>query len=170
MKKNESFKTIKSFLFKNISFIKYFIFICSLIIIITNKTKKKIGVLSVFYDHNAGNNLVKFSMFIKLKELGFDPTIIALPTKKNIYFLKKHVKFQVIKKNFLELSEKDYDILMVNSDQTWNGVLKYIDNIYNVGFLKFAENWTIPRFVYGASLGVDIGSFLKNLILFQGVY
>jgi hypothetical protein len=122
----------------------------------------------VFYDHNAGNNLVKFSMYIKLKELGFDPTIIALPTKKNIYFLKKHVKFKVIKKNFLELSEKDYDILMVNSDQTWNGVLKYIDNIFNVGFLKFAENWTIPKFVYGASLGAGNWKFPKKFDIISG--
>ena len=42
---------------------------------------------------------------------------------------------------------------MVNSDQTWNQNEKNIDNILNVGYLKFAENWTIPRFVYGASLG-----------------
>ena len=49
-------------------------------------------------------------MYIKLKELGFDPTIIALPTGRNIYFLKKYVKFKVIKNNFSELKEKDYDI------------------------------------------------------------
>jgi polysaccharide pyruvyl transferase WcaK-like protein len=39
---------------------------------------------------------------------------------------------------------------MVNSDQTWN---KYDNNFYDYGFLKFAENWTIPRFAYGASYG-----------------
>lgn len=116
----------------------------------------------MFYDNNVGNNLLKFSMYIKLKELGFDPTIIALPTGRNIYFLKKYVKFKVIKNNFSELKEKDYDILMVNSDQTWNGDSKIFDEILNVGYLKFSENWTIPRFVYGASLGVDYWKFPKK--------
>ena len=106
--------------------------------------------------------MIKFSIYLKLKELGFDPTIIALSTKKNIYFLKKYVKFKVIKKNFFELSEKDYDILMVNSDQTWNEKPKNIDKLLNVGYLKFAENWTIPRFVYGASLGVNYWKFSKK--------
>ena len=44
---------------------------------------------------------------------------------------------------------------MIISDQTWNGNKKYTSNLLNVGYLKFAENWTIPRFVYGASLGVN---------------
>ena len=156
MKKNELFKIITSFLFKNIFFIKFFIFICSLIFIITNKTKKKIGVVSIYYDNNVGNILLKFSMYIKLKELGFDPTIIALHTERKFYFLKKYFKFKVFKNNYLELKEKDYDI---NSDQTWNGDPKFFDEILNVGFLKFSENWKIPRFVYGASLGVDYWKF-----------
>ena len=41
---------------------------------------------------------------------------------------------------------------MVNSDQTWRNFYKpFLD----VGFLKFAENWNIKKFVYGASLGND---------------
>jgi hypothetical protein len=48
---------------------------------------------------------------------------------------------------------------MVNSDQTWNNFTKYDDILLNIGYLKFAENWTIPRFVYGASLGVNYWKF-----------
>jgi len=111
------------------------------------------------HDSNPGNNLVKFSINIKLKELGFDPIIIGTSKIKNIYFLKNHVKLKVINKNFNELNENDYDILMVNSDQTWNGRMNYDNTLLNVGFLKFANKWTISRFVYGASLGVNFWKF-----------
>jgi hypothetical protein len=160
MKIKESFKNIKILIFKNISFIKFF-FLCivSFIIIIKNKSRKRIGVVGLPHDNNPGNNLLKFSIFIKLKELGFDPIIIGYSLIKNFYFLKKHVKLKVIKKSFFGLNESDYDILMVNSDQTWNNFSKYEDRLLNYGYLKFAENWTIPRFVYGASLGVNYWKF-----------
>jgi len=52
---------------------------------------------------------------------------------------------------------------MVNSDQSWNGDKKnFLDDLLNVGFLKFAENWTIPRFVYGASLEDNYWKFSKK--------
>ena len=54
---------------------------------------------------------------------------------------------------------------MVNSDQTWNGNKNNIISVLNVGYLKFAENWTIPRFVYGASLGVNYWKFSKDFDL-----
>ena len=58
----------------------------------------------------------------------------------------------IIKDNFSEIKKDDYDILMVNSDQTW---FKFDKNFYDYGFLRFAENWTIPKIVYGASLGFN---------------
>ena len=159
MKKKKSYKTIIFLLFKNFYFIKFYILFFSLIIIIMNKTKKKIGVVGLFHDNNPGNNLVKFSIYKKLKELGFDPIIIGFSLIEKIYFLKKHVKLKVIKKDFFEIDENDYDILMVNSDQTWNRYEKNNEKLLNIGYLKFAENWTIPRFVYGASLGVNYWMF-----------
>jgi hypothetical protein len=51
---------------------------------------------------------------------------------------------------------------MVNSDQTWNGNKNNTTTLLNQGYLKFAENWTIPRFVYGASLGVNYWKFSKD--------
>ena len=41
---------------------------------------------------------------------------------------------------------------MVNSDQTWR---RFDDNFYDYAFLKFAEKWNIPKFVYAASIGFD---------------
>lgn len=113
--------------------------------------KKKIGIISVRSEVNIGNNLVKYSISQKLKELGFIPYIIGTLRKgSNVTFLNESTNLIIIKKNFSEIKYNEYDILMVNSDQTWN---KYDNNFYDYGFLKFAENWTIPRFAYGASYG-----------------
>jgi len=126
-----------------------------------NIKKKKIGIVGVLNEQNAGNNLVKFSMFTKLKEYGFDPTIISYTKEnQNIDFLRRRVKLKEIKKSFSELKRKDYDILMVNSDQTWNNFT--IDSLYDYGFLKFALHWNIPKFVYAASLGVDYWRYSKD--------
>ena len=119
-----------------------------------NIKKKRIGVVGVLNEQNAGNNLVKFSMFTKLKEYGLEPIIISYTREnQNIDFLRKTVKLKEIKKFFSELKEQDYDILMVNSDQTWNNY--NIESLYDHGFLRFAINWTIPKFVYAASLGIS---------------
>ena len=50
-------------------------------------------------------------------------------------------------------------ILMVNSDQTWR---KFDNNFYDIGFLRFATNWNITKFVYGASLGYDYWALSSN--------
>ena len=41
---------------------------------------------------------------------------------------------------------------MVNSDQTWR---LWNKDYLNIGFLKFARNWNIRKFVYGASIGIN---------------
>ena len=66
------------------------------------------------------------------------------------------MKLREIKNNFSELKEDDYDILMVNSDQTWYfGGKYYLD----IGFLNFAENWNKIKFIYGASFGINYWPF-----------
>ena len=113
--------------------------------------KKKIGIISVRNEVNIGNNLVKYSISQKLKELGFIPYIIGTLRKScNITFLNESTNLIIIKNNFSEIKYNDYDILMVNSDQTWK---KFDKHFYDYGFLKFAQNWTIPRFAYAASFG-----------------
>lgn len=116
--------------------------------------KKRIGVINIHNDQNVGNILVKFSLYKKLKEFGFDPIMIAKNWYGvNISFLNRTVKLKIIKENLYELNKTDYDILILNSDQTW----AYYDKqyFYEYAFLKFAENWTIPKFIYAASMGSD---------------
>ena len=115
--------------------------------------KLKIGVIGVRHEVNIGNNLIKYSMSIILSKLGFIPYIIGTHYKNfNISFINKTTNLVIIKKNFKEIKKEDYDILIVNSDQTWR---KFDNHFYDYGFLKFAQNWNIPKFIYGASLGYD---------------
>ena len=168
--KNENAKIKPLFIFKIsiLSFLFFFNFEMNnykIIIFLREKfkRKKRIGIVGVLNEQNVGNNLVKFSMFTKLKEYGFEPTIISFTRKnENIDFLRKTVDLTEISKNlkYSQLKEKDYDILMVNSDQTWNNF--NIESLYDHGFLRFAENWTIPKFVYAASLGIDYWRYTTN--------
>jgi polysaccharide pyruvyl transferase WcaK-like protein len=95
-----------------------------------------------------------------LKELGFIPYIIGTHLLNlDITFLKKNTNCRIINQNFTEIKRNDYDILMINSDQTWR---KFDKHFYDYGFLKFAENWNIPKFVYGASIGYDYWKLTKK--------
>ena len=129
-----------------------------LLFLITNYIKKKIriGILSMRNANNIGNCLIKFAMHIKLSELGYEPYIIVTPRKNiNISFINRTTNIVIVKK-YSDIKENDYDILMVNSDQTWR---KWDDYFYDRGFLRFAEKWNKLKFVYGASLGFDYWDF-----------
>ena len=123
--------------------------------------KNRIGVVSCENNNNIGNNLVKFAMYNKLKELKLDPVIIALTRYENIYFIKKHLKLKEIKNSFEELKESNFDYLMVNSDQTWVNITPNF--LPDIGFLKFAINWNIPKFIYGASYPLDEWRYSEKL-------
>ena len=117
--------------------------------------KKRIGVVGLANNVNIGNNLVKYGMYMKLKEFGLEPVIIAKnKPNSNSYFIEKYTKFKEIKYSYSELKEQDYDFIMVNSDQTWS----YSDygNLFNYGLLEFAKDWSIPKFIYGASFGKEL--------------
>ena len=130
-----------------------------LIFIINHLDLKKIGVIGLDHSQNIGNNLVKYAISIKLRQLGFDPYIIGRQTPNNdISFLQNYTKLKVIN-NFQEIKETDYDILIVNSDQTWRRWDKYF---YDIAFLKFAKNWNKPKFIYAASLGLNTWTFTKE--------
>ena len=121
----------------------------------------KVGVVGVRHEANIGNNLIKYAISIKLFELGYIPYIIGTvwDCYNNIEFIKQSTNLVIVNNSFKEIRKDDYDILMVNSDQTW---VKFDKNFYDYGFLKFAENWTIPRIVYGASLGFNNWLFSKQ--------
>ena len=145
------------------NFIKFKIFLLLIFfnLFTINKRKKlKVGVIGLRHETNIGNNLIKYAISIKLRELGFIPYIIGSHyNKTDITFLKKNTKCIIIKENFTEIKRKDFDILMVNSDQTWRKLDK---DFYDYGFLKFAANWNIPKFVYAASLGFDYWDLTKE--------
>ncbi len=159
-KKFRNFMKKKILLNQRINRVIYYFIIFITVIIITfliikfkNKKRLKIGVISVRHEINVGNNLLKYAISSILSELGFEPYIIGTHYKnKNISFIKKYTNLIIIKKNFSEIKKNDYDILMVNSDQTWN---RFDNHFFDYGFLKFAEHWNIKKFVYGASLGYD---------------
>lgn len=138
--------------------IKIIIFLFNLINIIHKR--KKVGIIGLAHSQNIGNNLLKYAIFIKLTQLGFDPYIIGIKTKgHDISLLNNLTKVKIIKNSFTEIKENEYDILMVNSDQTWR---RWDEYFYDIAFLKFAKDWNIPKFVYSASLGFDSWKFSKN--------
>ena len=130
-------------------------------IIYLKEKKIRIGVVGVRHSVNIGNNLIKYAISLILKELGFIPYIIGTKIHNcNIKFVEKNTNLVIIKKNFNEIKEKDYDILMVNSDQTWR---KFDKHFYDYGFLRFAKNWNKKKFIYGAS-GIEYWNFDKKEI------
>ena len=84
--------------------------------------------------------------------MGYIPYIIGRynnNTNADLSFLKHNTNLRIVK-NFKEINEDEYDILMVNSDQTWR---KFLNPFYDNAFLCFAKNWKIIKFAYGVSLG-----------------
>lgn len=125
-----------------------------------NIKKKKIGVIGVRHCFNIGANLLKYAMSIKLSEYGFEPFIIGTHYKNyDISFLQRTTNLIIIKNNFSEIKKYNFDILMVNSDQTWRKFDKFF---YDYAFLNFAKNWKIPKFIYGASLGYNYWTLNKE--------
>lgn len=117
---------------------------------------KRIGLSCLRNSKNVRNILVKYAMLKKLEDFGFNVTIITPKNymKNQTYFITKALSsnLYIINKNYSEeLKESDFNYLLVNSDQTW----AYSKDrfLYDIGFLKFAKNWKIKKFVYGASIG-----------------
>ena len=142
------------------------VFIILLLIYLSDIIKKfhqnvKLGIICLEHSQNIGNNLLKFAMYYKISELGYNPVMIGTKAyNNNISFIQNAIKIRIIQKNYSEIKENDYDILMVNSDQTWR---KWDKHFYDIAFLKFSENWNKYKFIYGASLGYDSWKFNKTV-------
>ena len=148
-KNNVTYKLICFYLFLILLFMKF--------------SKKKIGVISIEHSENIGNNLLKYAMFIQLTKMGYDPYIVGMRFfNHNISFIQNTIKLRLINNSFSEIKKNDYDILMVNSDQTWRKWSNEYKYFYDIAFLKFAEKWDIPKFVYGASLGRNICEYNES--------
>ena len=112
------------------------------------------------HNNNIGANLLKYAISTKLFELGYIPYIIGYKNRPNddISFIIKNSNLRIVN-NFTEIKKNDYDILMVNSDQTWRKWPKFF---YDIAFLCFAKNWKINKFIYGASLPYSKWKFNKT--------
>ena len=151
----------------NKKYLKYFFLSLSLFCIMSkyalkiDNRRKRVGIIGFMPDTNIGNNLLKYSMYMFLKNNGFFPILISVKTKVNIYFLRKKLKIKEIRNYYTDLNENDFDILIVNSDQCWSYEFR---NILEIGFLSFAKDWNIPKFVYAASLGHKSWNVSKKVI------
>ena len=80
---------------------------------------------------------------------------------KNILsFRKKNIKERIVN-SFDEVQEKDFDCIVVGSDQIWRP--RYFREGWKSdvidAFLAFSNGWNIKRVAYAASLGVDSCEF-----------
>ena len=66
-------------------------------------------------------------------------------------FIEKQIKCRFYD-SFLSINEHDFDVLVVGSDQVWRS--KYYSDI-GISFFDFAESWSVRRFSYAASFGID---------------
>ena len=72
-------------------------------------------------------------------------------------FIKKELK-QKYYFSFSSIEEKDFDAIIVGSDQIWREIFSpRIENTY----LDFTTGWKIKRISYAASFGTDIWSYSK---------
>lgn len=76
------------------------------------------------------------------------------------------MKYKEIKLSYDELKEKDYDFLVVNSDQTWVNVTP--NYLLDYGYLKFAEHWNIRKFIYGASYPLNFWIYRNDFNIKAG--
>ena len=80
---------------------------------------------------------------------------------KNILpFIDGKIHRKVIK-NFHQLSQADYDAIIVGSDQVWRAVYFHMwlgQDVEN-GYLLFAKDWKIKRISYAASFGTSVWEY-----------
>ena len=65
----------------------------------------------------------------------------------------EHIDWNVYTKDFSNIREKDFDVLIVGSDQIWRP--KYFYSRIEDAYLDFAKEWKIKRITYAASFGTE---------------
>ena len=73
-------------------------------------------------------------------------------------FIRKYIPIKTVS-SFSELSNKDFDCLIVGSDQIWKP--SYFKNIEDA-FLNFAIDWTVKRIAYAPSLGSSTWNYTQK--------
>ena len=67
-------------------------------------------------------------------------------------FIEKYIR-RVYTKDFSNIREKDFNVLIVGSDQIWRP--KYFYSKIENAYLDFAKEWKIKRITYAASFGTE---------------
>ena len=115
--------------------------------------------------------LIYTKRLIKKYLLGqYDITILAEEKRKKEYpiistytdqFINKYIHRKIVK-SLEELQEKDFDAIVVGSDQIWRP--KYYSKIENA-FLAFAKNWKVKRIAYATSFGTDDWEYTPTQVI-----
>ena len=74
-------------------------------------------------------------------------------------FIEKHIR-RGYTKDFSNIREQDFDVLIVGSDQVWRP--KYFFSKIENAYLDFAKEWKIKRIAYAASFGTDEWEYTKE--------
>lgn len=77
------------------------------------------------------------------------PKAIAKNTDR---FINRYIK-RFFTKDFTNITERDFDALIVGSDQIWRP--KYFFSKIENAYLDFAKEWNIKRIAYAASFGTE---------------
>lgn len=72
-------------------------------------------------------------------------------TQNTERFIQKYIKRRILD-SYGQIKSKDYDMIIVGSDQIWRP--KYCGKIEN-SFLDFAVKWKLKRIAYAVSFGTD---------------
>lgn len=130
----------------------------------------KIGVLTLPLHTNYGGILQAYALQTVLKRMGHEVYLIdkghwefRLPLYRLTYwrflvrsqymraFVKKHISCFKIKE-LDSLTESQFDVIIVGSDQVWRP--EYFGDIEKA-YLCFAKEWKIKRIAYAVSFGTD---------------
>lgn len=80
----------------------------------------------------------------------YEKTVIPTIRTHTRRFINEHIHYKIVK-SYRTLSRRDYDALIVGSDQVWRG--RYLKADKPAFFLEFAKNWNVRRIAYAASFG-----------------
>ena len=115
-------------------------------------------VLNIYYWGNKKHSLLLLYLLKKYFSLRCFFSGKYRERRKINHFVSNKIK-QKSYYTFSDISEKDFDTIIVGSDQIWREI--FIPHIENV-FLDFTTGWNIRRVSYATSFGTDIWSYSKD--------
>lgn len=78
--------------------------------------------------------------------------VIKQRTQNTERFVQKYIKRRILN-SYSQIKPKDYDVLVVGSDQVWRPM--YFPESITNAYLDFSFKWNIKRIAYAVSFGTD---------------